>query len=238
MFKGEAAESVLDDSQHTWFAEDRTDADGYGTVVSKYITKRTLKLINISSPLFHFDYIGKVNLFFRNRDVDDLNKALSLMPLGLPTTSEARRTLERIPIPTEQLNYNDSEAIVHGALYLYGAQRMSLCVNGLKFDDLFVSVVKDLYPDYDGYIQPIRAATALFGGKMNHPEICVFKPGPNTMTKQTQGGRGRKKKGGTKNVRPFLGEIIIPGLDIKRALERQSLAPKIEMLPPLNIILP
>lgn len=237
LYKGEQQETVITDERHTWFAEHLTVAQKYGKVVTTYTTTKDLKLINISSPLFHFDYIGKVNLLFRHKDIDDMNKALSLMPLGLPTTNEARRTLSRIPLTKEQLNINDRDDIIDRVSYLYNAHRMSISVNNVRLDDYLVNTIREIYADYDGYIQPLSTPTALFGGQYNHPEICIFKPG-SALKKPSKGGK--KQKGGAKFTDNPPNVINIPGFTIEKMLERdrriQGQKPKMTMLPYVNMM--
>ena len=240
LYRGSAVKEDLTDEQHKWFAETRDIAKGYGDIVTKYTTTRALKLINISSPLFHFDYIGKVNLHFRHHATDDMNKALALMPLGLPTLEEARRTLSRIPIPNEFLNFRDTEQTLNMSSYTYNAQRMSLRMGDIILDDCFVNLIKKIYPSFDGYIQPIMTGTGLFGGKRNHPEICIFAPGSSVIQKQAQGGKGQKGGMSQSNKSKPINVIHIPGWSYEKMIEedneRRKKEPQLEFLPPINMM--
>ena len=204
LYKGETKitedveESWLTDDRHAWFAEESAIAKLYGPHVHTFKTTSSLKLINISSPLFHMDFIGKVNLLYKNNNGADFRKSLCLMPLGLPTTKEAR-FLASLGVDSSLSNFNDeNESINNWSSYYYGAQRMSVVINQTNLDDYFVNALKSIYGSkYNGYIQPIHAPTAIFGGKLNNPEVCLFK---SASSVRLVSSRDYKSGGGVEKV--------------------------------------
>ena len=167
----------LTDNSHMWFAEDKINAKKYGDFLYTFKPLKPLKLINISSPLFHMDFIGKVNLLYRNNHGFDLRKSLCLMPLGLPSTKEVRRTLAQLGLDSQANFTEDNDEVNQRCSYFNNKHRISININNNNMDNYFVNALKEIYSiKYDGYIQPIQAPSGIFGGKMNTEEICIFKP--------------------------------------------------------------
>lgn len=203
LYKGDKTDSLKGNcftaSKPAWFAEQKNIASAYGPILHTFRVKRDLKLINISSPLFHMDYIGKVNLLYRSNSSNE-EKCLALMPLGLPTTKEARRNLAALGIDERQSNFNDNDDYINRCVsYFNDKHRMSIIINGTSMDSYFMKAITQIYGEqYDGYIQPIQAPTALFGGKFNHEEIGLFRPCLDVeldiSTVQLGGGTVKKNK--------------------------------------------
>lgn len=184
------------DKTHAWFAEQKEVASSYGLHVYTFATVEPLKLINISSPLFHMDFIGKVNLLYRENGGNDNRKGLALMPLGLPSTKESRRVLASLGIDDTFTNFNDQNDQVNNFVsYFNGKHRMSILINGNKLDDKFMDALKQIYgATFDGYIQPIRAPSAIFGGGFNNQEVGIFNPHLKLRLITDQRGGGKQPK--------------------------------------------
>ncbi len=212
LYKGGPSEFTwmyVSGNRHVWFAEKLETAKKYGQFVHTFETVKELKLINISSPLFHYDFIGKLNLLYRNNDGKDSRKSWALMPIGLPSLKEARRTLSALNIDSYlDINTEKEDVIIWGS-YFNHAYRMSLSLNNEKLDDNFVNALKDIYGSkYNGYIQPIPTPTILYGGGFAHEELCLFNSS-DVKLKTKGGSKKTKQRGGTTVENP---NLIVPHL--------------------------
>lgn len=195
-----------------WFGLDERTGKSYGKIINIYRTSRPLTLLNISSPAFHSDFIGRVNAKYTGTNFNgvDPRKENVLAPLGLPDLE----TQMQIVMPTKHGIYNVSDdkpnniynTIIRLVGYFGGKHRYSIDRDGKNLDNEMVSAMKDLYTGVDGYICPIMWPSIHHNGFLL-PEVCLFNPINTGIqpigTRVTQDGgktthkrRANAKKGG------------------------------------------
>lgn len=155
----------------SWFG-DLTTAQSYGSNIFSYRATRRLRLLNITHPIFHADFIAKINVKYEK---NPKMKGKILAPLGLPDLE----TQMQYVAPLTSGNYNDPtkrpRAIDIELPFFGNKHRYSSETPTDKLDILMAHEMKLLYPDHDGYTSPILWPSYHHNGFL-HPETCLFNP--------------------------------------------------------------
>jgi len=230
LYRGTHNQNVKLSDFPLWFGLDERTAKSYGKIINIYRTTRPITLLNISSPAFQSDFIGRVNAKYTGTAFNgvDTRKDNVLAPLGLPDLA----TQMQIIIPTQNGLYNvtdDKSNKMHNTImrfvgYFSGKHRYSIERDGKNLDNEMVSAMKDIYTNVDGYICPIMWPSIHHNGFL-YPEVCLFNPinsgihNVNTRIIQNGGKTIRKRKFNAKKgggvEEPTLdryGTINIPGI--------------------------
>lgn len=171
----------------SWFTFEE-DAKTYSslfktTKVHKVALDAGLKLINITSTIFHNDFMNKVLLNMQN----EKDRDMLLVPLGIPDLEYQLEFLKELakddrnsPIRTliESKTFDKHPKSVR----LFGNHhRCSINV----FDNFFVQFIMKHYKDYNGIISPVKWPTCFHG--YNFPtEVCIFSPQKDTKFIETK----------------------------------------------------
>ena len=182
-----------------WCAHNVQNANKYGKYLYMIKPLRKLKLIDISNISFHNDYISRVNnlKFTENSSLAE-EKAYCMLALGLPNFKTQLRYLPKnisgvYPnTPLDEKSFKIFNMIEMFSPYFGERHRYSLESNGINLDKRMVSMLMELYPDYDGYICKSYWPSYHLGGFM-HPETCIFKPLECLALQNKQGGRPVKR---------------------------------------------
>jgi hypothetical protein len=175
LYHGSVSNFILE-ATPTWFALDKETAMAYGNVVFEYKLNTDLKMINIQSLEFHNRYMDDLNQLFTGQDyngVDD-RKIYLCIPIGLPNYEVQSKLLREKGIVYEQKLFEymkDSNKYEMYASCFNDRHRFS--ANSL--DKEMVVVLKQLYPEYDGYASLIKWPSKIHGGLFNK-EVCIFNP--------------------------------------------------------------
>jgi hypothetical protein len=164
----------INENRPTWFTETVQLATDYvkviNTTISKFNTKRPLKLLDINNMSFHQDFISKINNKFNTAPnmIDD--KMLVSMSLGYPNDIEVNNFVrETCKFKSKMEEFQ----IVRNLEYFNNKSRYS----NTQLDKLFVDFLIEEYEidGIDGYISrnyvPSKTMCAWFA-----PEICIFRP--------------------------------------------------------------
>jgi hypothetical protein len=168
-------------SKISWFSEDSSTAQKYafqqGVQVGEIFTYRTLKelkLVNINSMFFRFDFIDKINMAYPN-DIFSEDKIQLFSVLGIPDLNSLNEVVDKYfknkpEFKCRNSTDNETKKIKLFAAYL-GGHRLS----EYSIDRFFAEKLKELYgQEFDGYIAPLDWVTC-FHGKLPS-EICLFRP--------------------------------------------------------------
>ena len=206
-----------------WFGNTEQIAKANGPVVHKFISEKDLKLLDISNPLFHLDFMGKVNNLYkgvRNCGMD-AQKENALMPLGLPDVETQLLVVDKIaggfyerPDVADIRATAAFDKIKQFVGYFGGRHRYSrMDQYGHNMDNDMVNAMIELYPDYDGYICPIMWPSIHHAGFIM-PEICIFNPIAAGIKYLSVGGGkslGRRKKQNGGAIEPSREYMNVPG---------------------------
>lgn len=155
----------------SWFAYTEDDAKLYGKNVSTYKVKKDLHLLNPMSPIFHAEYMTKLNDTFTGTNfngIDDKKNRLGL-PFGLPDYESQLNFLKKKRVKLEEIEDWTKEHDV----------ALSWCNNKHRYSeysrDMFsVTAMAYVYHDkYDGYATKTKWPSKLHNG-LFMKEICVF----------------------------------------------------------------
>lgn len=148
-----------------WFAELEV-SKRYGKFTHIYRTKNELKLIDITSGIFHQDFMTKVNRFF-SKDSLSLNKARILAPLGLPDFETQQFYTRKVDM--SRMDERLKHYILDNLPFFNNKNRYST----YELDINMTNMIKLLYPSFDGYVSEIPLPSLFHEGMFN-PEICIF----------------------------------------------------------------
>jgi hypothetical protein len=191
-----------------WFGEEEKVAKKYPrNYIFEFTTKRDLRLLNISHPLFHQDFMNKLLIMYRDFEArfdgtrliipDDVLHAL--LPIGLFGLESQVEFLQNQRVDLSHLNYN---SVWNKSFEKYvdacfgGKHRYSIYERDLRM----VNVMKWLYREYDGYIIPMMWPSKLLDGLFNR-EICLFR-GYDSLSpikfivQERKAGKRKKQTGG------------------------------------------
>lgn len=185
---------TLVDGRELWTALKEHGAKQYGSNVFELKPKRRLRLLNVTSPIFHADIMGHANVKYTENNGMDENKMLLLAPLGLPNLSTQLKVLGEIQgglyKPQNDQDASMLDYITLGVGYFGNCHRYSKT----STDTMMIKMIKEMYPNYDGIISPIMWPSIHHGGYLV-AEMCVF-DGPQCVEikRKMPGGRRLRQK--------------------------------------------
>lgn len=191
-----------------WFGEKENIARKY---TRKYLyefkTKRDFRLLNITHPLFHQDFMNKLMIMYRDYEArfngtellvpDDVLHAL--LPIGLFGIESQIDFLSSQRVDLSHINNNTlwNESFQKYVDSCFGGKhRYSVYERDLNM----VKLMRWLYREYDGYIIPVMWPSKLLDGLFNR-EICLFR-GYDSLTPtkfsflEQKAGKKKKQSGG------------------------------------------
>ena len=183
-----------------WYTFVAEDSYGYGSVTGEFKSKKPLKLLDITKNSFYSDVRDRINEYSKINPVINEKKSAILFPLGFPDYTVYIKFAELIPIqksPSIDIN------IELDAQYYGNRSRCSL----IAYDLELILVLKEIYPEYDGIVSPIRLPNTLLNG-YQHSEMCIFNKDNIELVKELP----RTQSGGTmfsQNPIRILGAISI-----------------------------
>lgn len=92
-----------------WFAETTDVAITYGSNIHLFDVSKNVNLLDVSSPLFHSDYLTKVNRAYTNDNGADVRKDLALTAFGLPDLNTQMYVLRGNGICRHDNMYHDPQ---------------------------------------------------------------------------------------------------------------------------------
>ena len=226
LYHGTTTEGSIDlHDKPTWFGDFHA-ARTYGDRVHKLVVDaRDLRLLDVSRPAFHADFVGRVNMLFTGSKASgmDPRKERALAPLGLP---DLETQLLVVPPMTDGLYERPGADDVRGnALfdkiqrfvgYFGRHHRYSLAAEDNNLDKDMVQAMILAYPTHDGYTCPIMWPSCHHGGFLL-PETCLFDPSssglvlvPDVAQSPVGGGRTKRRvqapamRGGGESGRGFV----------------------------------
>lgn len=133
----------------TWFALSEECASEHGEYIHEYTVGR-LRLLDISHPTFHQDFMFRVNNGIR----DPTQKALALIPLGLPTFDVQMKHFGPSPdgVYDDYVHKDRRQRIAENVGYFGNHHRYSLVRDGVMYDMHMVDAMKRFYPYHNGYV--------------------------------------------------------------------------------------
>lgn len=204
VFKAIHKEYDINFNDPSWFttnAEANIYAQSYNsTKIIKVQIKSGLKLINITSKIFHDDLMNKVLL----NVPDEFNRNTLLIPLGIPDLNFQKQSILNL----KKININLDNCVnrctnLNDDIKLFGNHhRFSYNVT----DKSLINFIKCMYPDYQGIISSKNWPSCFHDN--NFPmELCIFNPKDNCTlieSKNVKKGGKKFKIGGNYN-NPRLG---------------------------------
>jgi hypothetical protein len=235
LFKAINEDYNINYDKPSWFTSSK-EIGSYGTqykYIYHVIIKSKIKLINITSPIFHIDLMNKILI-----NVDDPHQRdLLLLPLGIPDIEYQKITINRLK--ELYLKVADNESIIK---FLNNALQNLPILNTIKLfndhhrfslenvDTLLINFIRRMYPEYRGIISPINWPSCFHNNDFPM-EICIFNPKEDCILQKKLKGGGKKKKTKSKekdnfrfgcynsnkfsNERIFFDESIMPVTDFK-----------------------
>lgn len=156
-----------------WFSIKHDTAKQYGSYVHKFVTKKSFKLINISSPFFQSTFMDFLNDCYRKENNDHVayrKKMELLVPIGLPDEKSQQTFLASSYSIQPYVKQTDKEHYKNVAFF-YNRHRFSATDTDLYFVKFLQQI--HLQYEFDGYIAP-----CIWPSKYHHKfsdEICLFK---------------------------------------------------------------
>jgi len=155
-----------------------------------------IKLINITSTIFHADFMNKVLMYVDN----ETDRDMLLLALGLPDLEYQKQTLQKIcgdsKNPDVLRNFISSRLSLQPntrTIKLFGDHhRFSISI----FDNYFIQFVRSYYPEYQGIVS-LKNWPSMFHNEKFPAEACIFDPSHNTMFTQEH----IIKRGGSKRIK-------------------------------------
>lgn len=202
LFHGNSVPRALDPNDAAFWMGDETTARGYGRFIHEFRLTRDLVLLDVSNPVFHADFTGRVNHMYTGQRLSGMDgrKERALAPLGIPDVRNQTRVLGArtggfYTRPSDPLELARFDKIDWFVGYFDHHHRYSFEVDGVNPDHEMVQAMRVAYPDVDGYTCPIMWPSIHHGGFML-PETCVFAPVTSGVVRvgeprNTQGGGGR-----------------------------------------------
>lgn len=168
-----------------WYAYTIKDASMYGNTIKSYRVKEDIKLVNIMNPLFHMDYIEKLNFKFPGNDYNgiDETKLRAMIPLGLPDIETQQIFLHACGISGEKLQIKDNFV----SRLFYNKNRFTM----YGFDSIMASCIEEFFKGKcDGFTNPFRYTDKYTGGSLAR-EIYIFDLGSLEYIETIQVGGGQ-----------------------------------------------
>lgn len=184
----------------SWFST----KDGVNTYIQSFNAtkiievkiKPQIKLINITSTVFHLDFMNKVLLYVDN----ETDRDILLLALGIPDLEYQKQTLQKIcddsKNPEVLRTFISTKLSLQPntrSIKLFGDHhRFSISI----FDNYFIQFVRNYYPEYQGVVA-MKNWPSIFHNEKFPAEACIFDPSYNTvfMTEHIV------RKGGKKNMK-------------------------------------
>jgi hypothetical protein len=161
----------------------------------KVLLNTGIKLINMSSTIFHEDYMNKVLCSINDEKIRDI----LLLPIGVPDLEYQLETLKTVQnqaiIDFLQSKKTDIEKTPKPQSTKLFGNHHRLSIN--TFDNMFTDFVMKHYPSYNGIILP-KNWPSCFHGYNFSSEVCIFAPSKDTQYVETQqvSTGGKKQTGG------------------------------------------
>jgi hypothetical protein len=140
----------------------------YGPITGEFKSKIPLKLLDITKATFYNDVINKIIEYSKTNVFVNANRMLLLFPLGfsdrlLYIKYADSKNISRVPT-------TDVKIEIELDTQFYGNRsRHSI----LELDVYLITLLKSIYPEYDGIVSPIKLPNILSNG-YHHSELCIF----------------------------------------------------------------
>ena len=167
----------------TWYGLNLDDTLGYGSVRGEFVTKKDLRLIDVTSQEFYNNYVHKLN-----NSIHDLELKLTcLFPLGYTDhDTYLKRARKYIPSTYCLTHPPYSERLMELGQFFANRSRCSIMQN----DVAMMQVLKALYiSDSDGIISPVTLPNKPMNGT-HHPEIALYDNNNVQFVGEIQNGGG------------------------------------------------
>lgn len=149
-----------------WYSFIPEDTYGYGPITGEFRSTKSLKLIDITKNSFYNDFRDNIIKYSKINPIINSRKKAILFPLGFPDYKVYTKIADELGI-TRELSIDLN--IELDAQYYGNRSRCSI----MEFDLELVSLLKEIYPTYDGIISPIKLPNTLMNG-YQFSEMCVF----------------------------------------------------------------
>ena len=152
-----------------WFSLDKQIAKEYASTFTlpnkpaelySFKLSRDLKFLNLLSLKFKLDFWDQINMLYTNDNCKDKRKALCLIALGLPSLETQELMVRKVP---------ECDNTIKAWGNMIGGHR---CTSPDGDRELVVAIMK-IYPEYDGYIQPVHIPSC-YHGQYFAREVCIF----------------------------------------------------------------
>ena len=195
LYKGfNTTEEGIPPTEPCWFTTTENNAKPQGKIVKKFITKKTISLINISSTLFKMHFTDQINMRFPYDEAKDI-----LLPLGVPDVAGQQLVIGDHTVEPKVNRCTVQNTKLKNKVKFYNNQSHYF---GNKLLD--VNMVKQMAiiygPSIKGYFQLPDVPSCW--GSPSIGEVCLFvvdsstialsnpSASASTPVKQTQVGRG------------------------------------------------
>jgi hypothetical protein len=139
-----------------WYSYDIDNVRGYGNRIGKFVIQKDVKLVNLTSGLFHIHYMDKLNLLYTGTNYDgvDDRKYLAMAPIGLPNIEAQFEFLKLINIINLDAKLPDSTSV---AKIISDAFYNKARISEYDLDKHLINAMTTIYKDKcDGFTLPIR----------------------------------------------------------------------------------
>jgi len=149
-----------------WYTFIAEDSFGYGPITGEFKSKKTLKLLDITKNSFYNDFRDNIIKYSKSNPGMNSKKILLLFPLGFPDSTLYTKFADLIRIPrVPTIDFG----IELDTQYYGNRSRCSV----MEYDLELILVLKEIYPEYDGIVSPIRLPNIL-ANAYHHSEMCIF----------------------------------------------------------------
>ena len=149
-----------------WYSFIPEETFGYGTITAEFKCKKSLKLLDITKNSFYNDFRDNIIKYSKSNPILNAKKMMLLFPLGFSDSTLYTKYANELKIPkADSVDFT----IELDTQYYGNRSRYSV----LQLDLELILVLKDIYPDYDGIISPIKLPNTLMNG-YQHSEMCIF----------------------------------------------------------------
>jgi len=149
-----------------WYSFMPQNTFGYGSITGEFKSIKPLKLLNITKNSFYNHFRDKIIDSSKKDESFNINKMMILFPLGFSDTTIYRKFAKELGIPSVP----ETDLIIELDTQYYGNR--SRC-SVMELDLQLILLLKDIYPEYDGIISPIKLPDILKNG-FQHSELCIF----------------------------------------------------------------
>lgn len=168
-----------------WYTFVAEDSFGYGPITGEFKSKKPLKLLDITKNSFYNNFRDTIIKYSKSNPAMNSKKISILFPLGFPDSTIYTKFAKLIGIQkAESIDLN----IELDTQYYGNRSRCSV----MEYDLELILVLKDIYPDYDGIVSPIRLPNTL-ANAYHHSEMCIFNRDNIELVKELP----RTQSGGT-----------------------------------------